>query len=405
MALLDNQDWGSQYDLMFSLRLERAECEFLTGNLNTAEQLIGELPRRAASKVDQAAVYHLKVLVHTVKSERADAVATALTCLRLFGIDIPAHPTWEQVHAEYEAVWQTLNGRPIESLIGLPLMTDPELQAAMQVLSVLTPPAYFTDFRAYCLQVCRMVNVSIQHGTSGASAHAYGFLGIVLGLAFHRYSDAYRFAKLGCDLVEKHSFVAYKAKAYVSMGIVALWTQPIATAIDFNRMAFRTATETGDLTSACYGMFRSVSILLLRNDPLDAVWSESEKSLDFVRKAGFRDMADAIVSEQRFIATMQGRTATFSTFSDAQFDEAAFEAQLTGDRGPLIICWYWLVKLQARFLAGDYAAALAAAQRAQPILSASFGLLPWFDYFYYTALTVSALYEKASADEQSGWRD
>src|SRR5229473_2159292 len=29
MALLDDQDWGSQYDLMFSLRLERAECEFL----------------------------------------------------------------------------------------------------------------------------------------------------------------------------------------------------------------------------------------------------------------------------------------------------------------------------------------------------------------------------------------
>jgi len=40
---------------------------------------------------------------------------SALTGLRLFGIDIPAHPTREQVQAEYEAVWQTLNGRPIES--------------------------------------------------------------------------------------------------------------------------------------------------------------------------------------------------------------------------------------------------------------------------------------------------
>jgi len=99
-------------------------------------------------------------------------------------------------------------------------------------------------------------------------------------------------------------------------------------------------------------MFRSVSILLLRNDPLDVVWRESEKSLDFVRKAGFRDMADAIVSEQRFIATMQGRTATFSTFSDAQFDEAAFEAQLTGDRMRLVICWYWIVKLKTRFCQG-----------------------------------------------------
>jgi PAS domain S-box-containing protein len=405
MALLDERDWGSHYELTFSIWLERAECELLSANFETAEQLMAELLQRAASKVDQAAVYHLKVLLHTVKSERAQAVATALTCLRLFGIDIPAHPAWEQVQAEYEAVWQTLNGRPVESLIDLPLMTDPELQAAMQVLSVLTPPAYFTDFRLYCLQVCRMVNVSIQHGTSGPSAHAYGFFGIVLGLAFHRYRDAHRFAKLACDLVEKHGFVAYQAKTYVSMGIAALWTQPITTAIDFNRAAFRTATETGDLTSACYGMFRSVSILLLRNDPLDAVWRESEKSLDFVRKAGFRDMADAIVSEQRFIATMQGRTATFSTFSDAQFDEAAFEAQLTGDRMPLVICWYWIVKLRTRFLSGDHAEALAAADKAKGLLWSSAAQLQLLDYFYYTALTVAALYGKASAEEQTGWRD
>ena len=37
-------------------------------------------------------------------------------------------------------------------------MTDPELQAAMQVLSVLTPAAYSTDFNLYCLLLCRMVN-------------------------------------------------------------------------------------------------------------------------------------------------------------------------------------------------------------------------------------------------------
>jgi predicted ATPase len=29
MALLDERDWKSQYELMFSLRLERVECEFL----------------------------------------------------------------------------------------------------------------------------------------------------------------------------------------------------------------------------------------------------------------------------------------------------------------------------------------------------------------------------------------
>src|SRR5207244_7172431 len=216
MALLDERDWGNQYELTFGLWLERAECELLSGNFENAEQLILELLQRGASKVAQAAVYRLKVQFHVMKSENQQAVASALTCLRRLGIDLPAHPTWDQVQAEYETVWQTLNGRPIESLIDLPLMTDPELQAAMQVLSVLTPPAYFTDFRLWCLQVCRMVKVSMQHGTSGASAHAYSRWGFMLGPVFHRYRDAYHFANLACDLHEKHGFISYHAKCHHS---------------------------------------------------------------------------------------------------------------------------------------------------------------------------------------------
>ena len=135
VALLDENDWSSQYELTFNLWLERAECEFLTGALDTAGQLIEQLLPRVASKVDEAAVYNLKVRLHALKSENHEAVATALTCLRRLGIDMPAHPTQEQVQAEYETVWQILDGRSIESLIDLPLMTDPVLQAAMQVLS------------------------------------------------------------------------------------------------------------------------------------------------------------------------------------------------------------------------------------------------------------------------------
>ena len=405
MALLDERDWTSQYELTFSLWLERAECELLSGHFENAEQLIGELLQRAASKVDQAAVYRLKVQLHLMKSENQQAVATALTCLRQLGIDLPAHPSWEQVQAEYDSVSETLNGRPIESLIDLPLMTDPEVQAAMQVLSAFTPAAYFSDFRLYCLQACRMVNVSMQNGTSSPSAHAYGYWGAMLGPVFHRYRDGHRFAKLACGLVEKHGFIASQAKVYVSMGSVAVWTQPIATAIDFTGRAFRAAIETGDLMFACYSMFQSVTDLLLRNDPLDVVWRESEMALNFTREAKYGDAADMIGSQQRFIANMQGRTATFSTFSDAHFDEATFEARLTGARMSLMICSYWILKLKARFLSGDYAEALAAADKAKLLLSAIAGQIQVLDYFYYTALTVSALYENGSAEEQTAWRE
>ena len=130
-------------------------------------------------------------------------------------------------------------------------------------------------------------------------------------------------------MVEKHGFLAYRAKIVFLMGMVSFWSQPITTAIDFMRAAFRDAVETGDLIFACYSVYQIVAGLLLRNDPLDAVWRKSETALDFARQAKYGDVLDIIASQQRFIATMQGRTATFSTFSDAQFDEATFEAQLT----------------------------------------------------------------------------
>jgi PAS domain S-box-containing protein len=406
MALLDETYWVSQYKLMFSLWLECAECEFLTGGLDRAEELLAELLQRGASKVDVATVYELKVLLHIVKSENVQAIDSALKCLKLFGIDIPAHPSWEQVQVEYEAVWRNLDGRPIEDLIDLPLMQDPELQAATRLLCSLSNSAYVTDRNLFCFQLCRTLNLSMRHGVNGASAHACGYLGFSLGPAFQRYPEGFRLARLGCDLVEKHGFLAYRTKVQDATAIAAFWTHPLATAIDYVRASLRTAAGTGDLTYACYGMLHIVMLLLLRNDPLDTVWRESEIALDFVHKSRFRDIEDMIIPQRRLIAAMQGRPTSLSTFSDAQFDEAVFEAQLlAGKRMPTTACWYWIVKTKSRFLSGDYAEALAAADEANALLWSSTAHFPLLDYYYYTALTLAALYNNACADELNGWRD
>jgi PAS domain S-box-containing protein len=405
MALLGSEGWTSRYDLAFGLWLERAECEYLSGNFDEAQRLIAELLARGASKIDKAAAYRIKIDLHVMQSENPKAVESALACLRLFGIEMPAHPTREQVDAEYEKVCSGLAGRPIESLIDLPLMTEPERQGAMRVLSCLFAPAYFTDFNLVCLHLCHMVNLSLRYGTTDASAHAYAWFGVILGPVFRRYTDGYRFGRLACDLVEKYDLLAYKAKTYFSMEMVALWTQPIPLALDCIRTAFRAGVETSDLGIACYSCNHTVTDLLTGGDLLDEVWRESERGLDFARKAKFRDVIDIIVSQQRFINNMRGRTTHFSTFSDATFDEDAFEAQLTGDRMATMVCWYWILKLQARFMSGDYEAALAAARKAQALLWSSDAHIQLLDYHYYTALAIAAAYATLPPDSQREWRE
>src|SRR5262249_5089311 len=62
-------------------------------------------------------------------------------------------------------------------------------------------------------------------------------------------------------------------------------------------------------------------------------------------------------------------------------------------RMPVVICWYWILKLQARLISGDSAAARAAARNAQPLISSSKHFAQWASYVYYAALSIAALDE------------
>src|SRR5262249_19563842 len=62
-------------------------------------------------------------------------------------------------------------------------------------------------------------------------------------------------------------------------------------------------------------------------------------------------------------------------------------------------CWYWVRKLQARFFAGDYAAALDVARRGQALLSESPGMLERAEHELFSALTHAAVCESPATDE------
>ena len=62
----------------------------------------------------------------------------------------------------------------------------------------------------------------------------------------------------------------------------------------------------------------------------------------------------------------------------------------------LAACWYWIRKLQARFFAGDYASAVAAAANAERLLWTSPSFFELAEYHFYAALARAALCDAAS---------
>ncbi len=398
MGLLGSAGWERCYGLAFDLWMEGAECEFLNGNFEKTESLIEQLIARARSNVDKAATHHLAIRLHVTKAEYRVAIERGLECLRLFGIVISPQPSREQAQIEFDEMWDKLDGRSIESLIDLPLMTDPEKQAVLRIFSALRGPAVFINSNLFYTLVCRAASISLAHGVSETSTHFYSGLAQILGPVFHRYEDGFQFATLARKLAEKHRFIG--ASSYFAMEVACVWARPIQTAVDYIRLAFRAAIETGDQSYACYSAFRLITDLLLQGAQLDDVFSESERSLEFTRQVKFQDAVDIIICQRSLIQNLRGVSTPQPGSEANKVDEEAFEARLTDDRMPTLVCWYWILKLQARFMSGDFEAARAAAQQAKERLWASEAFIQSVNFRYYDALTIAALYEGEGSENQ-----
>ncbi|WPB58994.1 AAA family ATPase [Xylophilus sp. GOD-11R] len=404
--LLPGHAWEIDFRLAFDIERTRAECEFLVGEPAAADQRLAALAPRASSLLDKAGVTALQVTVCLGLDQSARAIDVALGFLHDSGMPWPLRPGPQEVEREYGRLVELIGARQIESLLELPATTDPLRRAMLDVLAAMLPPAFFTDENLVCLVLCRMVRLSIEYGATDASPLAYAYLGMMLGPYFHDFPSGYRFGKLGFDLVERGAHPRYKARVHMCFAYHVLpWTRDIRSGHGLLRRAFQIARDSGDIAYAGFSSCCLVSTLLASGEPLDSVGRESQERLDFVTAARFGLIVDIITAQRRLVATLQGRTETLGCFDGEGFDEVEFERHLQANRSlDIAACWYWIRKAQARFLAGDAAAALHALDRAAPLLWTTKGHLEFAEYHLHRGLVHAACHQAADEQERESHR-
>jgi len=406
-ALLEEDSWERCHELSLALELNRAECEFLTGARAEAERRLAALSSRAATMVERATVACLRADLYMTLDQSSRAVAVGLDYLRHLGIDWSPHPTEEEARREYERIGSQLGGRTIEELIDLPLMSDPASLATLDVLTKLGPAAFFTDFNLHALVVCRAINLSFEHGYSDGSCPHFEWLGAVAGACFGDYQAGFRFGQLGYDLVEKRGLKRFQARTYNNFAVQVLpWTRHVKAIRDLLHRAFEAANNIGDLTFAAFACSNLNANLLAAGDPLVEVQREVERGFAFVQKIGFGYAIDSLSPHLGLVRTLRGLTPKFGSFDDKELDELRLERRFASnpDLGPAEY-GYWLRKLQARFIAGDYESAIEAASRAEKRPGAWQTTVDTADHYFYAALSRAAIYDSALPDERQQHMD
>lgn len=386
--ILGSDAWRTHYHEKFSFELLRAECEFLTGSAALAEERLRELAAAARNVPHKAAVAFLRVTLHTALDQMQAAVEICLGYLREVGIDWVAHPDRAAAVAEYAALRERIGQRTIASLIDLPLLQDETLEATLNVLTAVLPPAFFTDENLVCLVLSRMANLSIRHGNTDASSLGFAYLGMVAGPIFGDYRAGFEFGRLGLALVDERGLGRFRARVYMCFAYhVMPWTQPMRAGLPLLRRAFEAATQSGDLTYIGFSSCCLVTSLLAAGHPLADVEDEGVERLRIVRAAGFGLIVDIMTAQLSLIRGLRGLAPWLGSANADHADEASLERHLEGNPALAIAaCWYWIRQLQARFFAGDIGGALEAEKRAAPLLWTTSGHFELAEYHFFGAL-------------------
>jgi PAS domain S-box-containing protein len=260
----------------------------------------------------------------------------------------------------------------------------------------------FFDEKLSSFLLCRMVLLSLERGNTDASAFAYVWFAVVARSGFGNYKDAFRFGRLGYELVEKRGLRGYEARTLMSFGNLVIPTAKHALeGRDMVRRAFDAAFRNGDLTFAAYSWNQLITNLLVVGDPLAEALAEGEKGLVFAKKAGFGLVVDLLTAQVQLIRTLRDLTPKFGCFNEDHFDELEFERHLASN--PVLAdpeFGYWVLKMQARFLAMDYDSAVHASAKAQPLLWSAPALHETANFRFFSALSHAAAWDSAAPDER-----
>lgn len=385
-SLLPDDAWQSLPELSFELGLSRAECEFASGDRQQAEALLNELSTRSYDAVSLGRVVCAQQCLYLAEHQPERAVTVGLEFLSRFapgflGADEAA------VQRQHQLLREALGERDVASLVELPRLESAVLRATLDVCASLVSPAYFFDQALFASLVLYMATLSLAHGNTDSSCLAYILLTLVLGPRFGEHALGLAFGQVAVQVLQT-GLSRFAARVYLPMGaIVALRTLDPHAAAPYIESAFDAAKRSGDLIYAVYTRAFAVAGMLASGAHLEEIQRAAEAAIAYARSSRFPMAIEWMAVQLALVRGLRGDGVELGSLSYPGFDDEAYERSL-GDSPHRFR--YWVRRLQARYHAGDFEGARAAAHRAQSLAERSEMFPEEIELWLYGALAEAA---------------
>ncbi|MEG3960480.1 GAF domain-containing protein, partial [Microcoleus sp. herbarium2] len=402
IALLRVNCWQSQYELTLKLYVAAAETAYLNADFEGLERMAAKVLQEAKTILDKIKIYEIQIVAQTARSKMLEAIAVGRDALRLLGIELPSEPDKALIGKALQALASQLQGKHIEQLVDLPVMTNPQSRAAMKLWGMLLPPIFQGMPSLTPLVSCTMVSLSLEFGNAPASTMGYAMHGMVLCAFLQEVETGYGFGQLALSLLDRFNVSEFKSQVLLLFGC---WLQhrqeALLATIPTLKDGYTAGMETGDFLYASYNINNYFHTHFFGGVELDT-WETEIVSYSVALAQAKQYSVQTYLDMTRQIAQNLRETVSQpDCLIGTAYDETVMIPKHNQDNELSAIACAYIYKLLLAYCYGNYTPALDYIAQAQQYLMAVSGLIFVPIFHLYAALTNLALFPTQPEPEQA----
>ncbi len=397
-TLLPEDAWKHAYELSYELHLELAQAEYLSGNVEAAEELFDAVIEKAGTELERAGVYGLKVLLYAGMGKYAEAVQTGIHALEKLGVRLPLHPSKLDYARELLLYKWYMRNKKIEDLVRLPEMKDPVQRKIAELLTRMCSVTINSHPDLYGLTILKAGNHAARYGDTEMASVGYLGYSITAGSVLGDYGAGDRFGRVCIQLVERYDRSSSKCIIYFVTGaFITHWTRHAAFALEYFNKAIRSGMEAGDALIIGYSHCLILEIRYLLGISLEEIAEEAGKKLEIAGRLRHDSFAVNSAIYDRTVSVLQGRKTDSLAAGAEEFQKGKLQLP---QKDKASFATFYIYKMQLCYMAGSYREALSAAENVRAYIDALLGFMLSAEYNFYHSLTITALYGELSSRER-----
>jgi diguanylate cyclase (GGDEF)-like protein len=382
---LARSSWSDNYDLTLGLYLEMMEVEYLNGHYLASEELAKIAIFNTKNKLDRVKIYGFLVQLYSSQTKMSEAISIGIKALNILKIKLPVKLSNKQLKIELPA---------LNSLENLPIMNEPEILLALQILMKLCTPTYTGDPTMYPKVFLKAIDLCKKYGYAAPVAHAYISYGMFLYGKLHDFEKGYHAGKLAIKLVEK--FQARELIAKVGLlfhGQIRHGKEQLKNTIDSLEETIVKGIEIQDVEFASY-CINFACLHLFRSAPrLNYIIERQTKLIDtkYIQTSGQGFPLHYARIWQQIALNLVGKAQDCTQLIGTAFDEVKILPILLKNNSRVSLAAAYLAKTILLYLFEKEELALKYATLAANYVSGmSSTLVPWHNFYHSLALLASA---------------